>query len=90
MSMYHTPCTGCCADYKGQLAVPPLASTLSSCAENTRKGRMTVSVAVVQVSLKKYAKVSPGAFGLQGRKTIAIVRSSGKILLPILHWLCVT
>ena len=42
---------------------------------------MTTSVAVVQVELKKYAKVSPGAFGLRGRKTIAIVRSSGMMLL---------
>ncbi|KAL3146137.1 hypothetical protein ABBQ38_015479 [Trebouxia sp. C0009 RCD-2024] len=32
------------------------------------------------VTLKKYAKVSPGAFGLRGRKTIAIVRSSGAIV----------
>lgn len=42
----------------------------------------------MQVSLKKYAKVSPGAFGLRGRKTIAIVRSSGNMRflpsLPIL------
>lgn len=32
------------------------------------------------VKLKKYAKVSPSAFGLNGKKTIAIVRTSGAIL----------
>ncbi|DBA80897.1 hypothetical protein WJX77_008755 [Trebouxia sp. C0004] len=32
------------------------------------------------VSLKKYGKTSPSAFGLTGRKTIAIVRSSGAIV----------
>lgn len=31
----------------------------------------------MQVSLKKYAKVPPSVLGLTGRKTIAIVRSSG-------------
>jgi len=34
---------------------------------------------MIQVSLKKYGKTSPSAFGLTGRKTIAIVRSSGRL-----------
>lgn len=34
---------------------------------------------MMQVSLKKYGKTSPSAFGLTGRKTIAIVRSSGRL-----------
>lgn len=34
---------------------------------------------MIQVSLKKYGKTSPNAFGLTGRKTIAIVRSSGRL-----------
>ena len=40
---------------------------------------LAMPTAVMQVSLKKYGKTSPSAFGLTGRKTIAIVRSSGKV-----------
>ena len=35
---------------------------------------------VVQVGLKKYASVSPSAFGLVGRKRIAVIRSAGAIV----------
>ena len=35
---------------------------------------------VVQVGLKKYSSVSPSAFGLVGRKRIAVIRSAGAIV----------
>lgn len=35
---------------------------------------------VAQVGLKKYASVSPSAFGLVGRKRIAVIRSAGAIV----------
>ena len=34
----------------------------------------------MQVGLKKYASVSPSAFGLVGRKRIAVIRSAGAIV----------
>ena len=34
----------------------------------------------MQVGLKKYAAVSPSAFGLVGRKRIAVIRSAGAIV----------
>ena len=33
----------------------------------------------MQVKLKKYARLSPGTFGLYGRKRIAIIRAAGAI-----------
>jgi len=33
-----------------------------------------------QIGLKKYAAVSPSAFGLVGRKRIAVIRSAGAIV----------
>ena len=33
-----------------------------------------------QVGLKKYASVSPRAFGLAGRKRLAVIRAAGAIV----------
>lgn len=35
---------------------------------------------VRKVGLKKYASVSPGAFGLKGKKVVAVLRASGAIV----------
>lgn len=34
----------------------------------------------VQVGLKKYASVSPTAFGIVGRKRLAVIRATGPIV----------
>ena len=34
----------------------------------------------LQVGLKKYANVSPSAFGLGGRKRLAVIRAAGAIV----------
>lgn len=41
---------------------------------------MKEQACVMQVGLKKYAAVSPSAFGLVGRKRIAVIRSAGAIV----------
>lgn len=41
---------------------------------------MSVSLAGTQVGLKKYASVSPTAFGLVGKKRLAVIRAAGAIV----------
>lgn len=50
-------------------------------ASNTgRDVKTEFSVVCVQVGLKKYSSVSPTAFGLVGKKRLAVIRAAGAIV----------
>ena len=51
------------------------------CAGNTgRDVKTQFCVVCMQVGLKKYSSVSPTAFGLVGKKRLAVIRAAGAIV----------